>query len=1094
MLGGASARAVVLRYEQSPGTTTGWVTAVNLPDDLASIRGLVIVGNGAGADETGAVNDPELLAFARAHGFGVLAFGRWGNLYTAGERSRFLAALADFAARANRPELVNVPWVAFGFSQGGGQAYSLNYHFSARTLALGVNKAGFSYLNGGSDTGRLDATGVGGRAASPEALKTPALLVAGALDDSGRITNLTHAFTNNRGQNAPWAMLIEEGVGHEKGRATHWMLPFLAEAIALRYPASLGAASGAPALLDVNQASGWLLDRATQASGELAVQAQSAFAGTDAQRLALGWVPGEATARRAQAFGSFQKITGISSATTTASPSAAPLDLVYAADLAAQTSPAWTRVEFFDGAGKLGELLPAAGPTPTWTRRIASGTGFVSTHGLVTRADGTRRYTPLQTLWLNGGSGFALPEGAAQAVWSSAVNASLATPTAWTSGAAPAFGADAWVGLRNTSTGAITVNLDGARTLGYLQNLTGNYVVVAGGTGGSLTFATGGNRSAALQLGAGGTFEFRLAPSGSAPLELIGNGNPSTPGTVIMNVASGYSGALTARHALRWDMAVSATAFGTAAAGTSIEAGSVLNFREWPSGSIFVAEPFTFAGLGQPGLPALRVGTANNSTVTLTGPLTLNSPVALGAASSANGIHFTLNGPITSLPATDRSLYLGYLQSQAGDATLPGGTSLNTTGLDDAGGVWGATTLGGNVNYPGLAPDRVVLGLGDFRLIGANHRLPVGARLVFNTAAATPTAALRQSRLTLGGIAQEVAGLDSYAGANTAYAIALVGGSATPSVLVVNTPAFAASTYAGALGGAGANENALSLEKRGAGTLTLTGALTYTGPTLVSGGTLALGAAVGALGTSGLTVEAGATLSAADALTLPAATTLRRSAAGGGATVQVAGALTLGGALTVELPGYAPVVGDLIPLLSAGSLSGAFASVSIPRTVSGPAYRLEITATQVRLRVVGASFDTALFRAGLLSASAPVPASAATADTDADGLPDLLDYVLGGSLSAAAPAPFADHAGGRLRLRFTRDTRATDVTLQVEAAAALAADAWAVVAENVRGAGWTGAAAVAEAAPDASGRASVTVADPLAGSPRFLRLRALYQP
>jgi len=59
------------------------------------------------------------------------------------------------------------------------------------------------------------------------------------------------------------------------------------------------------------------------------------------------------------------------------------------------------------------------------------------------------------------------------------------------------------------------------------------------------------------------------------------------------------------------------------------------------------------------------------------------------------------------------------------------------------------------------------------------------------------------------------------------------------------------------VGGAGANENLLSLVKQNAGTLTIDGAKTYTGTTTVTGGTLNL---TGSLA-SNMTVNAGATLS-----------------------------------------------------------------------------------------------------------------------------------------------------------------------------------------------------------------------------------------
>ena len=220
----------------------------------------------------------------------------------------------------------------------------------------------------------------------------------------------------------------------------------------------------------------------------------------------------------------------------------------------------------------------------------------------------------------------------------------------------------------------------------------------------------------------------------------------------------------------------------------------------------------------------------------------------------------------------------------------------------------------------------------------------------------------------------------------------------------------------------------------------------------------------------------------------------RRSSVSGGASVQVTGALTLGGTLTVELPGYTPVLGDVIPLLSAGSMSGSFAAVVVPRLSSGLAYRLESGATAVNLRVVGTSFDATLYRAGLLSATASVPAALITADSDRDGLPDLIDYALGGSLSAPDAAPTPEMVDGQLRLTFTRDPRVPDVTLQVEASSALDAGTWTVVAENIRGAGWTGSALVSESETADVNRKQVTVTDPGTGPRRFLRLRAVYQP
>ncbi|HOD80622.1 MAG: Autotransporter-associated beta strand repeat protein [Planctomycetes bacterium ADurb.Bin126] len=118
--------------------------------------------------------------------------------------------------------------------------------------------------------------------------------------------------------------------------------------------------------------------------------------------------------------------------------------------------------------------------------------------------------------------------------------------------------------------------------------------------------------------------------------------------------------------------------------------------------------------------------------------------------------------------------------------------------------------------------------LGDV-VLGVNDTLPTSTVLTIGSTVAG------EARLVMNGYDQTVAGLAS-AGSNTP---SVVGGSTTLSTLTVNNAAD--HTFAGILGGPGADENNLALVKDGAGTLTLSGANTYEGLTTIRGGTLRAG-------------------------------------------------------------------------------------------------------------------------------------------------------------------------------------------------------------------------------------------------------------
>jgi len=119
------------------------------------------------------------------------------------------------------------------------------------------------------------------------------------------------------------------------------------------------------------------------------------------------------------------------------------------------------------------------------------------------------------------------------------------------------------------------------------------------------------------------------------------------------------------------------------------------------------------------------------------------------------------------------------------------------------------------------------------------------------------------------------------------------------------------------------------------------------------------------------------------------------------------------------------------------------------------------------------------------------------ADTDSDGLPNLVEHAIGSDLSAASPAaaPRASIEAGKLVLRFTRDSSAADLVLSVLAADAPAGP-WTEIARSSYGAPFT--ALVSGVTIEEQGESAlknVSVSDPYpqpdpAHPKRFLRLSA----
>jgi autotransporter-associated beta strand protein len=136
---------------------------------------------------------------------------------------------------------------------------------------------------------------------------------------------------------------------------------------------------------------------------------------------------------------------------------------------------------------------------------------------------------------------------------------------------------------------------------------------------------------------------------------------------------------------------------------------------------------------------------------------------------------------------------------------------------------------------------------------------------------------------------------------------------------------------------------AAAFEKRGNGTLTLTGANTYAQPTVVSGGTLALAAGATLPADNAITVGEGATLDLGGNAVTAASLTGSGTLANG--TLTLTGTADIS-AMSLDLRGFSMPdnVRSMVIIDAAGGVTGRFASVSLPN-----GYKIRYSGNQAKI-------------------------------------------------------------------------------------------------------------------------------------------------
>ena len=327
-----------------------------VPPHAAPVRGILISGHGGGSgDSRNFARDENMQAFAARFGFGLAGLHTFPGrrIYSQGGKV-FFDALNAFAAYGKNPELAKLPFAVFGSSNGGATAYGFANYAPQRCICFVSNVAA-----GGDPPVPTD-----------DAIKVPGIFVMGRFDSLNRgmqgVQRLETLIAGARVRGARWAMIIEDK-GHEDGVAFDVYAKLLEQSIKLRYPADADPRKGPVQLKDIPDDAGWLADMSTWESGITRIADYASYQG---DKKAASWLldkdmayiyRGAATRLDPISVGieEVSRVYNTNTAPGTMYSVGGPIvepgrKLNLVCDV--RDLPDWSKVEFYNGAKKLGEV------------------------------------------------------------------------------------------------------------------------------------------------------------------------------------------------------------------------------------------------------------------------------------------------------------------------------------------------------------------------------------------------------------------------------------------------------------------------------------------------------------------------------------------------------------------------------------------------------------------------------------------------------------------------------------------------------------------------------------------------------------------
>lgn len=330
---------------------------VVIPEGLKTVRGLLVECNYAGGDSR--LNWTfchYYREFMHLHDFGLVA--STGDIRHVKAFQAFRDCLQMVSVTSQHPELVNAPYAAAGFSSGGGFASTLITMDPDRTIAAGIIEARYNF------TAFLPPNPPPPAAVLAAALAIPSVLFSGGKHNppsvqTGIFKMVDEVFVPFRPKGAEYAWLVLPGYGHEyaENRQDLLIMPLMDLAVRTRYPKDGDPTKGPVKLLSIDPASGWVADNTTWQSGLTKIHPAKLFKGDPGH---TSWLQSEDIAFIYRAYATHNNPLTISSPGPCGpgTPPVAPGSNV-SITVDATQFPNWKKLEFYDGAKKLGTVTAA---------------------------------------------------------------------------------------------------------------------------------------------------------------------------------------------------------------------------------------------------------------------------------------------------------------------------------------------------------------------------------------------------------------------------------------------------------------------------------------------------------------------------------------------------------------------------------------------------------------------------------------------------------------------------------------------------------------------------------------------------------------